>query len=1021
MKRKITPEDILTQFKPVAEKHLNECVSNWLQFHERNVTAFRDHFQKILADLEKLPREDHLLQSLWNEQNAFYHTLRAWTNELTYVPEQLSHDEIRQGWQQQFNAFLESFPKNVKIRLEESYWEPQPPDSLYVELWKYSHRKRNQVIRARYAVRNGFRKILRRQPLAAPKVYQKFPLPVFSECYLDVPFDQFLLNKWEKYLQLASRQIDALHTIVQQLHTRLIFLEEADQVWIQTDVTKIAVQLKSLQEIFRTIDTLFDETTAFRLAILERFEEWFAETEKNFQNQWHFAGTYILTEKKIAKISAGAQEKIQHQFERDKKAWKRDFSAEREDWENEIALRSIQLTIGKEYLEAVRQFQDKISGQIIPVFSTAIDAIRTSTDKFKNLEQKRSDLKRAIISENRTLQKSLRNEILPEMMDAMLEARLDQVLNPLLETAWRFGKALPEKQTVFRKKDLEHIPPDSEVDDVPIGELFNEKLLLNLDRQIKEYQQELRQTVENIIRDISEIDQVVEFNLEAALNLLEERKETGEAFQTVIDGLERACGVVERFIDRGTQFQKQSGTQLFEIFRKFIEDVQELLDNEALIKLKIQLAQTKAKERIRSYRQQTWKFLKLILPRIWSFLEQTFGFLRGKYSQLRKITGLAPAAGDARAVLYQYLSETQQKISSLPYVYQRLFENRPLTDERFFTGREEELSELSEDFRTWQQGYFVTTVIIGERGSGKTTVINFAKEQIFKDRPVREIDIETTICRTGDFIPYLQNAFPECKSNTLPEIEEALLQLEEPLVCIVENIQKLFLRTVDGFDLLERFLLLISRTHRQVYWVLTCTLYSWEYLNKVINISRYFRRILSLDNLTRKEMENVILRRHRVTGYQLFFETPEKIKKNRRFKKLTGEEERQFYLREVFFEELQEVASGNVFVAMLYWIRAIQKIEDNRLTLWPLIDLDYSFIYQLSPEELFTIGALIQHEILKPGEHAQVFHQSEEQSVMLFNSLINKGIITENENGCRIHPFLYRPASVALKRLNIIH
>ena len=86
-----------------------------------------------------------------------------------------------------------------------------------------------------------------------------------------------------------------------------------------------------------------------------------------------------------------------------------------------------------------------------------------------------------------------------------------------------------------------------------------------------------------------------------------------------------------------------------------------------------------------------------------------------------------------------------------------------------------------------------------------------------------------------------------------------------------------------------------------------------------------------------------------------------------------------------------------------------------------MIELDYSFIYQLSPEELFTIGALMQHEMLKPEEHAQVFHQSEQQSVLLFNSLINKGIVIESENGCRIHPFLYRPAIIALKRLNIIH
>lgn len=1021
MSQKTTPHEILSRFKPVAEERLSERVSGWLRFHEQNLSAFQNRFRQTLARLEKLSRQDDLLHALWSELGDFYHALQEWTGRLTYLSEESALDDVLQGEKARFAAFWEPFPKDIKIGLSESYWEPQPGDSLHVKLWKYQRRARNRFIRAGYALRNGFRKLFRRQALPVPQIYQTFSPAVFSECYLSVPFDRFLLGEWEKYLHLASRQIDALHRVVRQLHSQLIFLEEVGQVWIQADVPKIAARLESLREFSSAVEALFDEITAFRPAMLERFEQWFAETEKNFHDQWHFAGTHILREKRIASLSGNARKRVQNQFERDKKAWIQDFSVEREDWINEIALRNIQLNVCKEYLQAVQQFQAKISGQIIPVFSTAIAAIRTSTDKFKSLEQKRADLKRAIISENRALQKSLRDEILPEMMDALLEARLDQALNPLLETTRQLGKTLPDKQTVFRKKDLDHLPPDSKVDDVPIGELFNEKLLLAFDRQIEEYRQELRQAVENIIRDISEVDQVVEFNLDAALNLLEKRKETGEAFQTVMEGLERAAGLVEQFINRGTQFRQQSETELFRIVREFIQDVQELLDNEALLKLKIQLAHTKAKERIHFYRQKIWNFFKLIIPRIWSYLKQAAGLVRSKYSQLRKITGLAPAALDSQAALFQFLSETRRKITSLPYVYQRLFENRPLTDERFFAGREDELSELNEDFKTWQQGYFVTTAITGERGSGKTTVINFAKEWIFAGQPVREIDVKTTIWRAEDFIPHLQSAFPECRASTLPEMQKALLQLQEPVVCIVENTQNLFLKTVDGFDLLEEFLLLISRTHRQVYWVLTCTLYSWAYLDKVINISRFFRRVLSLDNLTRHEMENVILRRHRVTGYRLFFETPEKIQKNRRFKKLTGEEAQQAYIQDLFFKELQEVASGNVSVAILYWIRAIRKIENSRLTLWPLIEQDYSFMYQLSAEELFTIGALIQHEMLKPEEHAQVFHQSEQQSVMLFNSLINKGIITENENGCRIHPFLYRPALVALKRLNIIH
>ena len=72
-------------------------------------------------------------------------------------------------------------------------------------------------------------------------------------------------------------------------------------------------------------------------------------------------------------------------------------------------------------------------------------------------------------------------------------------------------------------------------------------------------------------------------------------------------------------------------------------------------------------------------------------------------------------------------------------------------------------------------------------------------------------------------------------------------------------------------------------------------------------------------------------------------------------------------------------------------------------------------------EELFTLGAILQHEMLNAEAHARVFHQDVEQSVLLLNNLANKGILIEKPVGYFIHPFLYRPVVLVLKSKNIIH
>jgi hypothetical protein len=176
-----------------------------------------------------------------------------------------------------------------------------------------------------------------------------------------------------------------------------------------------------------------------------------------------------------------------------------------------------------------------------------------------------------------------------------------------------------------------------------------------------------------------------------------------------------------------------------------------------------------------------------------------------------------------------------------------------------------------------------------------------------------------------------------------------------------------------------------------------------------------------LEALTKEEIEAIVMKRHRVSGYQLEFETPAAVTESRKFKKLTSEEERQEYLRQLMFEQLNEFASGNVTIAMLFWLRAIKQASKEKLVLSPLIEFDHAFLYQLSADELFTLGALLHHETLTAEQHALVFHQDVQQSALLLNRLQSKGILVTTANGYVIHPLLYRSMVRVLQTRNILH
>ena len=108
-------------------------------------------------------------------------------------------------------------------------------------------------------------------------------------------------------------------------------------------------------------------------------------------------------------------------------------------------------------------------------------------------------------------------------------------------------------------------------------------------------------------------------------------------------------------------------------------------------------------------------------------------------------------------------------------------------------------------------------------------------------------------------------------------------------------------------------------------------------------------------------------------------------------------------------------------MAILLWLRSYTEFSQDKLIFPPTINFDPTFLYQLPAEELFTLVAVLQHDILNAEHHARVFHQDIQHSLLLLNRMASKGILVQKPNGYQIHPFLYRPVVRVLKSGNIIH
>ena len=445
-----------------------------------------------------------------------------------------------------------------------------------------------------------------------------------------------------------------------------------------------------------------------------------------------------------------------------------------------------------------------------------------------------------------------------------------------------------------------------------------------------------------------------------------------------------------------------------------------LADNEQVLALKIRLTRAKTKTKIKEKRQEVWSKILSFIPTVLGMLRKVIRRVREKYVRVQEITGLSQLDSASETSLTQYLTAIEKKIGAMPYIYQRLFRIEPLNDRKFFVGREEVLRSFQDDLDDFKKGYQPVTALIGEKGSGKTTVLNLAKQDIFIGFSCIELDFIETAASEKALVDALVPAFALPSVNTIAEITNLINGDTRQRICIIENIHNLFLRTMDGFEAIHLLILLMSKTRDKIYWIVSCGLYAWHYLDRALQLSSFFKQIIFLKELQREQIQQMILDRHQISGYNINFIPSARILQSRQYKKLISETEKSEYLQGLFFERLSDAAEGNVRVGIYLWLSAIESFTETDIDIPAEPNFNLHLLNQLPPAYFFSLAGLIQHEYLTETEYAQIFNQSADDSGMMLEQLVKRGLIIKTEEKYSVHPFFYRAVVKSLKNRNML-
>ena len=347
---------------------------------------------------------------------------------------------------------------------------------------------------------------------------------------------------------------------------------------------------------------------------------------------------------------------------------------------------------------------------------------------------------------------------------------------------------------------------------------------------------------------------------------------------------------------------------------------------------------------------------------------------------------------------------------NLPEEYLALFRNGPISDPTGLLGREAELAAIREALSRWEAGERFHVLLVGERGSGKTSLVDCAQKQCFRHLEVIRGDLGQRLTlepQIREFLHRLLGAAPAEESETFLASRRR--------VVILEGVERAFLRRVGYYGAIRAVQSLIAATGTTTLWILTVDQPAIEFLNAAFRFADSFSQRIDLAPCSPETLQEAIKNRHARAGLQVAFTgTP-------KGKTFTGwplrADSREKDRESDFFKVLARESGGILEPAFELWVAQVEGVEHDVVHVSQDGQVpDSSSLKDLDLSDLFTLRAILQHGCLTPDEHATVFHTDISRSQAQIDRLCARGLVEKDPKwpGVRVRPLRLAAVKKAL-------
>ena len=699
------------------------------------------------------------------------------------------------------------------------------------------------------------------------------------------------------------------------------------------------------------------------------------------------------------------------------RSWQSTFFAFFEDWRFREQLFAYMQSVQSAHLKVVSIYSQRIKNSLMPEVEKQLENTSQLLGRLPDPDTADMEKIRSFfVTELYTLKKGKTSKQQQEYVRQAAED-IPRLLKKLENDLFEKLEIFPEKVGVVSNPDYISGVKPSEIYYFSPSEFIEFECIRDIQTGLAIQRTALGDELDTIINEFGEYDQIIDFYLDSTISMTEKPgMAENEILSFFRDGLQRLLKITHRISELLKGLQNETLDELSALFGKYIEKVAELDDNDNIINIYARLLKSRAIAESRIKRKKLADFSKKTYTRVEGALSGHTRWLRSSYSDLKKKLRLDTKPELISSHISNYLTQIQQRIYKLPLIYQHLFENVPIKEFNLFLSREAAIKILNTAYNDWLIYNFAATLVIGENGSGKSSLLYYYSKTLKSKYRILSFRVSEFYYTENDYFRLVREIFGQDNLADDQSIADFITSFKERRIVMIDGIERLFLRKVNGFTCLQKLLSLIVSTNHQIFWICSSAKYASVYLNKTIALSEHFDYSINIDSLNSQQLRDIVLKRNRLSGYYITYIMGSGVEVNAKTKHLT-----QVELEDKFFAELNEFAGSNISLSLNYWLQSIHSIGEEHVEIGDFITPDFGFLETISPEKAYTLLVVVMHGKISVEHHALIFNQKREKSYKILTILKEDSILVKQGEYFILNSILFRHVVRVLVNRNLIY